>query len=157
MAARAGHALAQLALEPEWEGKCAPTSDGCRPGRSGHEALAALHASSNHQDKYVLEADMAKCFARLCHRALVSTLHTFPAFSRTITAWLKAGVMDGKALLPTETGAPQGGVLSPRLMHVALHGLETVMTTTFPAVKGALRWRPRVMRYADDLVGLPRD
>jgi RNA-directed DNA polymerase len=76
---------------------------------------------------------------------------------RAITAWLKAGVMDGAELFPTETGAPQGGVLSPLLMNVALHGLETAITTAFPVFNGSRRWQPRVIRYADDLVVFHRD
>jgi RNA-directed DNA polymerase len=157
MADRAGQALAKLALEPEWEAKFEPNSYGFRPGRSCHDAIAAIHASINQQDKYVLDADIEKCFDQICHRALVNKLHTFPSLSRTITAWLKAGVMDGEELFPTETGAPQGGVLSPLLMNVALHGLETAITAAFPAFKGGRRWQPRVIRYADDLVVFHRD
>jgi hypothetical protein len=50
-----------------------------------------------------------------------------------------------------------GGVRSPRLMNVALHGLETAITMAFPASKDGHRWRPRVIRFADDLVVLHRD
>jgi RNA-directed DNA polymerase len=149
--------LAKLALEPEWEAKFEPNSYGFRPGRSCHDAIEAIHASINQQDKYVLDADIEKCFDRICHQALLSKLHTFPALRRTITAWLKAGVMDGETLFPTETGAPQGGVLSPLLMNVALHGLEAAITMAFPASKDGHRWRPRVIRFADDLVVLHRD
>jgi RNA-directed DNA polymerase len=157
MADRAGQALAKLALEPEWEAKFEPNSYGFRPRRSCHDAIAAIHASINQQDKYVLDADIEKCFDRICHRALVAKLHTFPTLSRAITAWLKAGAMDGEELFPAETGAPQGGVLSPLLMNVALHGLETAITAAFPAFKGGRRWQPRVIRYADDLVVFHRD
>ena len=157
IADRAGQALAKLALEPEWEAKFEPNSYGFRPGRSCHDAIEAIHASINQQDKYVFDADIEKCFDRICHQALLTKLHTFPALRRTITAWLKAGVMDGEALFPTDTGAPQGGVLSPLLMNVALHGLETAITTAFPASQDGHRWRPRVIRYADDLVVLHRD
>lgn len=157
MSDRAGQALAKLALEPEWEAKFEPNSYGFRPGRSCHDAIEAIFASIKQQDKYVLDADIEKCFDRICHQALVNKLHTFPSLSRTITAWLKAGVMDGEDLFPTETGAPQGGVLSPLLMNVALHGLETAITTAFPATKGGCRWQPQVIRYADDLVVFHRD
>ena len=47
--------------------------------------------------------------------------------------------------------------LSPLLMNVALHGLETAITTAFPATKGGRRWQPQVIRYADDLVVFHRD
>ncbi len=157
MADRAGQALAKLALEPEWEAKFEPNSYGFRPGRSCHDAIEAIHASINQQDKYVLDADIEKCFDRICHQALLTKLHTFPSLRRTITAWLKAGVMDGAALFPTDTGAPQGGVLSPLLMNVALHGLETALTMAFPTSKDGHRWRPRIIRFADDLVVLHRD
>src|SRR5216110_3446196 len=150
---RSRQALGKMALEPEWEAKFEPNSYGFRPGRSCHDAIEAIHTSINQQDKYVLDADIEKCFDRICHQALLTTLHTFPALRRTITAWLKAGVMDGEALFPTDTGAPQGGVLSPLLMNVALHGLETAITTAFPArPRGHQHWRPTVIRYADDFV-----
>jgi RNA-directed DNA polymerase len=112
MADRAGQALVKLALEPEWEAKFEPNSYGFRPGRSCHDAIEALRASITQQDKYVLDADIEKCFDRLCHTALVNKLHTFPTLKRTIVAWLKAGVMDGGTLCPTEEGAPQGAVLT---------------------------------------------
>jgi len=76
---------------------------------------------------------------------------------RTIVAWLKAGVMDGETLFPTEEGAPQGAVLSPLLMNVALHGLETAITSAFPTTKNGHSWRPKVVRFADDFVVLHRD
>jgi RNA-directed DNA polymerase len=157
MADRAGQALAKLALEPEWEAKFEPNSYGFRPGRSCQDAIEAIHASINQQDKYVLDADIEKCFDRICHHALVTKLHAFPTLRRAVKAWLKAGGMDGEALFPTERGAPQGGVLSPRLMNVALHGLETAITTAFPVSKDGHRWQPRVIRFADDLVVLHRD
>jgi RNA-directed DNA polymerase len=42
-------------------------------------------------------------------------------------------------------------------MNVALHGLETAITTAFPTFKGRLRWQPKVVRVADDFVVLHRD
>jgi retron-type reverse transcriptase len=42
-----------------------------------------------------------------------------------VRAWLMAGVMDQGRLAPTQEGAPQGGVFSPLLLNIALHGMET--------------------------------
>jgi RNA-directed DNA polymerase len=154
MADRAAQALAKLALEPEWEAHFEPNSYGFRPGRSCHDAVQAIFQSICFKDKYVLDADIAKCFDRINHQALLRKLHTFPTLRRAIRAWLKAGVMDGPELFPTTEGTPQGGVLSPLLANVALHGLETVLMRAFPWEYQGQSWKPTVVRYADDFVVL---
>lgn len=141
---RAEQALAKLALEPEWEARFEPNSYGFRPGRCVHDAIEAIVSNTCHQAKYVLDADIAKCFDRINHTALLAKLHTFSTLRRAIRAWLKAGVVDKKELFPTEAGTPQGGVISPLLANIALHGLETAVITTHP--------KARIVRYADDLV-----
>jgi RNA-directed DNA polymerase len=158
---RALQALVKLALEPEWEAKFEPNSYGFRPGRSTHEAVEAIRFSIRLQSKYVLDADLAKCFDRINHQALLIKLATFPSLRRGIKSWLKAGIMEGLTLTPTEEGCPQGAVVSPLLANVALHGLEEHVTSAFPTrVKRegqSIRWQPTVVRYADDLVILHRD
>src|SRR5207249_3254109 len=74
---RAAQALVKLALEPEWEAQFEPNSYGFRPGRSCHDASEAIFQNTCHQPKYVLDADIAKCFDRIDHRALLAKLHTF--------------------------------------------------------------------------------
>lgn len=59
---RALQALVKLALEPEWEARFEANSYGFRPGRSCHDAIQAIHTAINHKPKYVLDADIAKCF-----------------------------------------------------------------------------------------------
>jgi RNA-directed DNA polymerase len=59
---RAAQALVKLALEPEWEAHFEPNSYGFRPGRSAHDAQAALFNATRYMNKYVLDADIAKCF-----------------------------------------------------------------------------------------------
>src|SRR5262249_44196818 len=75
--------------------------------------------------------------------------------------WLKAGVMDGGQLFATGAGTPQGGVLSPVLANIALHGLEEQVAAAFPATRRVAgkkeRWTPALIRYADDLVVLHPD
>jgi RNA-directed DNA polymerase len=141
---RAQQALVLLTLEPEWEAKFEPNSYGFRPGRGCHDAIEAIFAAICHKAKYVLDADIAKCFDRINHRALLNKLGTFPFMRRVIQAWLKSGVMEGNQLFPTAEGTPQGGVASPLLANVALHGLETIVAESHP--------QARVIRYADDLV-----
>src|SRR4028118_466964 len=121
---RALQALTKLALEPEWEARFEPNSYGFRPGRSCHDAIEAIFSSINKKPKYVLDADITKCFDRIDHEALLRKLNTFPTLRRQIRAWLKAGVMDGKQLFQTSEGTPQGGARSPILANIALHGME---------------------------------
>lgn len=158
---RARQALAKMALEPEWEAKFEPNSYGFRPGRSCHDAVEAIWICINQAPKYVLDADIAKCFDRINHEALLDKLGTFPEMRRAIKSWLKAGIMDGGELFPTSEGTPQGGVISPLLANVALHGLETTIADAFQKHKyvptGRTKWTPRVIRYADDFVVLHRD
>ena len=124
---RATQALVKMALEPEWEALFEPNSYGFRPGRSCQDAIAAIYLAINKKDKYVLDADIAKCFDRIDHQQLLRKLNTYPTLRRQIRAWLKAGVMDGKKLFPTSEGTPQGGVISPLLANIALHGMENKM------------------------------
>ena len=162
---RALQALVKAALEPEWEAKFEPNSYGFRPGRSPHDAIGAIFTAINKQPKYVLDADIAKCFDRIDHQALLHKLATFPMLGRQIKRWLQAGVLDHEVFTATEAGTPQGGVVSPLLANIALHGLEAHIRSQFP---GQIRvasspeptvanWKPQVIRYADDLVILHRD
>src|SRR5256886_16841429 len=111
--------LLKLALEPEWEAKFEPNSYGFRPGRSCHDAIDAIYISINQKPKYVLDADIEKCFDRISHTALLAKLQTFPFLRRVIKGWLKAGVIENGAWFPTEEGTPQGGVCSPLLANIA--------------------------------------
>ena len=153
---RASQALLKLALEPEWEAKFEPNSYGFRPGRSVHDAIQAIHKAIRQKPKFVLDADIAKCFDRINHEALLEKISTFPSFARVIKAWLRTGVLDQGNLFPTEEGTPQGGVISPLLANIALHGLETAIVSAYPAHKKVdgqeQKWKPQLIRYADDFV-----
>ena len=70
---RAKQTLVRLALEPEWEAKFEPNSYGFRTGRSCHDAMEAVFASINKKDKFVLDADISKCFYHIDHEALLGT------------------------------------------------------------------------------------
>ena len=157
---RALQALVKLALEPEWEAKFEPNSYGFRPGRSCHDAIGAIFDSIKQKAKYVLDADIAKCFDRIDHKALISKIHTYPTLSRQIKTWLKAGYMDGKNLFHTEEGTPQGGVISPLLANIALHGMEERVKQYAETLKGEKtknRQSLSLIRYADDFVIIHED
>jgi RNA-directed DNA polymerase len=157
MANRAGQALVTAALEPEWEARFEPNSYGFRPGRSCQDAIDAIFASIAGQAKYVLDADIAQCFDRLSHSAILTAVHTSPSIRRQLKAWLKAGVIENGELFPTPVGTIQGGNISPLLINIALHGLETLIGTRFRR-NGCTGFNPpRVILYADDIVILHRD
>ena len=122
---RAKQALVKMTLEPEWETKFEPNSYGFRPGRRAHDAFEAIHHTLRATGKFVLDADISKCFDKINHDQLLNKLDTLPEMSNQIKVWLKAGVSDKGAYLPTSTGTPQGGVISPLLSNIALHGMET--------------------------------
>jgi RNA-directed DNA polymerase len=113
MADRARQALVKAVLEPEWEARFEPNSYGFRPGRSAQDAIKAIYDGIRQKPKYVLDADIAKCFDRINHAALLAKLQTSPRLRRPIKAWLEAGVMDGEELFPTTAGTPQGGIVTP--------------------------------------------
>lgn len=174
---RASQALIKAALEPEWEAKFEPNSYGFRPGRSGHDAIEAIYGAIKQKPKYVLDEDIAKCFDRINHDALLGKLNTFPTIRRQIRAWLKAGVIDWseyanrnkkKGFSQTSEGTPQGGVISPLLANIALHGLENRLLQYVETVdlknnygrqqsKRSKRMTLTVVRYADDFVILHKD
>ena len=150
MGDRARQALVKAALEPEWEARFEPNSYGFRPGRSAHDAIKAIHDGIRQKPKWALDADLAKCFDRIDQAALLAKLNTNPRLRRVVKRWLEAGVMDGEELSPTRAGTPQGGVISPLLANIALHGLETIISEKFPRRRNVSP--PKVVRYADDFV-----
>src|SRR5262245_12863593 len=91
---RALQALVKLALEPEWEARFEANSYGFRPGRSCWDAVQAIFLCVSQKAKYVLDADIAKCFDRIDHEALLRKVNAGPAVSRQLRAWLKAGALD---------------------------------------------------------------
>ena len=127
-----------------------------RPGRGCHDAIDAIFGSINQKAKWVLDADIAKCFDRIDHKALLEKLNTLPIFRRQIRAWLKAGVVDGGKMFETVEGTPQGGVISPLLANVALHGLEEEVKSLAGNSK-VKRQELTVVRYADDFVVMHKD
>ena len=111
---RAKQNLVKMALEPEWEARFESESYGFRPGRSCHDAIEAIFNAIRYKPKYVLDADIAKCFDRINHEALLEKLNTFPTLRRQIRAWLKAGIVEGNKLFLTTEGTLQGGVSALR-------------------------------------------
>jgi RNA-directed DNA polymerase len=142
------------ALEPEWEARFEPRSYGFRPGRGCQDAIRAIYELAKGRSPkrhWVLDADLAGAFDRLAHDHILNQLGAFPARGM-IGQWLKAGVIENGRLHRTEEGTPQGGVVSPVLLNVALHGMEQAAGVRYLS-SGSIRVdSPALIRYADDLV-----
>lgn len=160
IADRCLQALTVNALEPEWEARFEQRSYGFRPGRSCHDAIAALYwtakgKSANRQ--WALDADLVAAFDRIDHEHIMKSLGGFPARG-LVRGWLKAGVVERGLLTATEEGVPQGGVVSPLLLNVALHGMEQAAGVRYRRVGrragDTMPGHPLLVRYADDLVAL---
>ena len=157
---RAHQARVVNALEPEWEARFEPRSYGFRPGRGCHDAIGAIYRTArgaSPKRRWVLDADLAGAFDRIAHDHILTMLGSFPARGM-IRQWLKAGVVEQGRLSRTEDGTPQGGVVSPVLLNVALHGMEQAAGVRYYTTGRAAGWAvadsPVLIRYADDLVAL---
>jgi RNA-directed DNA polymerase len=157
---RGFQALTANALEPEWEARFEAKSYGFRPGRGCHDAIAAIYTTAkgrNAKRLWVLDADLAAAFDRIDHDHLLEMLGTFPA-RKMVAGWLKAGVVEDGWFTPTEQGTPQGGVISPALMNVALHGMEQAAgvryRTSGKYAGETMPDSPVLVRYADDMLAL---
>jgi RNA-directed DNA polymerase len=148
------------ALEPEWEARFEPKSYGFRPGRSCHDAVEAIYWTLNGRHirrQWILDADLRAAFDKIDHHHVLDQLEGFPA-KGAVRGWLKAGVVEQGVLADTEEGVPQGGVISPLLLNIALHGLEEAAGVRYiklgadaaQIVSGA----PALVRYADDLLAI---
>src|SRR6266540_515026 len=160
IADRALQALTVNALEPEWEARFESRSYGFRPGRSCQDAMQAIFVTARGarcRRLWVLDADLTAAFDQIDHSHLLGQLDTFPGRGM-IEGWLRAGVMDQGRFAPTERGSPQGGVISPVLMNVALHGMEQAAGVRYiPTGRNAGTAKPGspvLVRYADDLMAL---
>ena len=154
---RATQALVKQALEPEWEARFEPNSFGFRPGRSCQDAIEQIFDVISKQPRYVLDADIASCFDKINQAALLDKIHTSPHFARPLKEWLKAGVVDSGIFMPTDEGTPQGGVASPLLANIALHGLGAVVKQAGgpgKSCKGGkqVTHQTHCIQYADDFV-----
>jgi RNA-directed DNA polymerase len=156
---RAHQARVKNALEPEWEARFEPRSYGFRPGRSCQDAVSSLYGvlkGARSKRTWILDADLTAAFDKIGHGFLLGQLGSFPARDM-IADWLRAGVFEaGKGFAPAGEGTPQGGIISPCLLNVALHGLEEAAGVRYRG--GAVHAdhvkedSPVLVRYADDFV-----
>ena len=141
-------AIAQV-LTPIFDPTFSDSSFGFRPGRNAHQAIRQVQASVKEGRNIAVDIDLAKFFDTVSHDVLMSLLARSIAdkrLLRLIGRYLRAGVLVGEHIEPSEVGTPQGGPLSPLLANILLHQLDLEL----------VRRGHRFARYADDMVILVR-
>ena len=136
-------------LEPIFEAKFLGCSFGFRPGRSPRQALDRVSQALAQGQTWVVDADIRGCFDNIPHAPVIAEVAREVADGTVLallTAFLKAGVLEGQDFQPTEIGTPQGAVLSPLLANIYLHRLDEALTAHGYTL----------VRYADDFVVLCR-
>ncbi len=145
-------AIVKNALEPCWEAQFEGISYGFRSGRSPHDAIGKIYLSTrpNGTKKWAVDADIKGCFDNINHNQLMTTIGNFPG-RKLIWQWLKAGYIDNNVFHDQEIGTPQGGIISPLLANIALHGMEDALGIKYDN-RGIIKSNRTLVRYADDFV-----
>jgi RNA-directed DNA polymerase len=162
---RAMQALYKMALEPIAETTGDPNSYGFRPYRSCQDAIrmvGLLAANPAIRPDWILEGDIKSCFDKISHEWI---LENIPAEKPMLCQWLKCGFLEGGKLQNTDSGTPQGGIISPVIANMVLDGIETMLCQKYKVrerFKGKTVWRGRrekgcgkrinFIRYADDFI-----
>ena len=135
-----------MVIQPIFEADFLPGSFGFRLRRAAHDALQVGLDECYKGRHWVVETDIANCFEAIPHGRLRQALEERIVdrhLLKLLRALLRAGVMEEGAVRHSDTGTPQGGVVSPLLCNVYLHRLDR-------------QWQARghgvLVRYADDLL-----
>ena len=138
-----------------------PHRYGSRPGRSAHDAVEAIFKVVCHRTKYVLDADIAKCFDNIDHEVLLRLLgeHIHDnRFLELIRRLLQAGYLEDWRYGATLSGTPQGEVVSPVLSNVYLDQLDRMLKVPWDVIvsmcsrykaRGKPEARPNMLNDAD--------
>lgn len=160
---RVVQAALKLVLEPIFEADFYPCSYGFRPNRRAQDAIAETRHFASKSYEWVVEGDIKACFDEIDHTALMDRVRQRVADKRVlglVKAFLKAGILaETGQRRDTQTGTPQGGILSPLLANVALSVLDEHVAGKWAGsnYQRAKRRRQgganyRLVRYADDFL-----
>jgi RNA-directed DNA polymerase len=162
---RVAQAVVKNALEPRFEPRFEAHSYGFRPGRGTHDAIAQCFCRmGGGSDTWILDADIKGAFDNISHEYILSTIGNTPS-REIVRQWLKAGYIEAEMFHKTESGTPQGGIISPLLANIALNGIEALLsqfykvnTYTLKSGKQAGNKKKKkdatygFIRYADDFI-----
>ena len=145
-------------LESIYEQDFLNCSYGFRPRRDSHQAIKELNDLIMFQPvNHIVEADIKGFFDNVSHEKLLEFIQIRvkdTTLLNLIKKFLKAGYVDDGILVRSDTGTPQGSILSPILANIFLHYvLDTWYEKT---VKSHVRGYCEIVRYADDFVCVVR-
>jgi RNA-directed DNA polymerase len=151
-----------LIIEPIFEADFLDSSYGFRPGRSAHDAVAAIRSHLKEGKRTVYDADLKGYFDTIPHDNLMKAVERRIAdrsVLKLLRIWLKSTIVDiddnGKPKwYRSQVGTPQGGVISPLLANIYLHHFENY----FHSLTGrGKKIAASIVRYADDFVILMQE
>ena len=157
---RINQEILRTAIEPIAEYHFSNNSWGFRPKRSCQDAISQLFQklSKATSPRYILEGDIKGCFDNIDHNHIINTLLDWkvPKWATDLTTrMLKSGIFHNGELYDSETGTPQGGVISPLLANVALTSLDNLCYQHYGKPRKQYGWTRQdnpIVRYADDFV-----
>ncbi|EKD05782.1 MAG: group II intron reverse transcriptase/maturase [Limnospira sp. PMC 1291.21] len=124
---RVRQAVVKNSYEPHFEARFEANSYGFRPGRSAHDAIDQCFLRlQGGKDTWVLDADIKGAFDNINHEFILKAVGNLPG-REIIKQWLKAGYVEAEIFNATESGTPQGGIISPLLANIALDGLDELL------------------------------
>jgi len=137
-------------LQPIFDPAFHPSSYGYRPGRSAHDAISKAELFiRTYNLRHVVDMDLSRCFDTLDHGLILSGVRKRVADGSVldlVRQFLQSGVMTDTGWEESETGSPQGGVISPLLANIYLDAFDQEM----------MKRGHRIVRYADDILILTR-
>jgi len=156
----------RMMLDPIFESDFQHHSYGFRKGRCTMDAIAVLmpHFNTKVKHYYVIEGDIKSYFDNVHHKKLMALIRKRVADKAVLTLiwkFLKAGVMEGQLFAKTETGVPQGGVISPLLANIYLNEFDKLAERKWHSrtpyerqyyVRKQGKGNYCMVRYADDFV-----
>lgn len=154
---RAMQALQLLALEPIVETTADSVSFGFRKHRSAQDAMEYIFKllSRKVSPEWILEGDIKGCFDNISHEWM---LNNIPTDTTIMKQFLKCGYVNNKQLFPTESGSPQGGLISPAYANLTLDGLEQILRDKYSTSstgrynRNYNKCKIHLCRYADDFI-----
>lgn len=156
---RINQEILRIAIEPITEYKAHNNSYGFRPKRSCHDVMHMLHIclAKSDRKRYIIEGDIKSCFDHIDHNHIAHTLRYWkvPKYAVNIVRkMLKTKIFHDGKVYDSETGTPQGGVISPLLANIALGAFDDYVAHKYgkTVYYGGKHQTSPMLRYADDFV-----